>query len=184
MAEEMNSAGESVPERAPERRRLERLRVGERVFESRGYSLLKVTRDGRAELLELPISSRGVREALEEARHLEPRPPKKRAFVQPDSEEGRAMGLTRPTCLTMPDFTDEDYLKEREAFWRRLGNTLIASGLDLAIEDRQGREITEPEEKIKALYEMGITDEQLLKLSEDIKDLTRASEEEEEAFLG
>ncbi|MFQ6112338.1 MAG: hypothetical protein ACE5LX_09985, partial [Nitrospinota bacterium] len=142
-----------------------------------------VTREGRVELLELPISSSGVREALEEARGLEPRPPKRRAFVQPESEEGRAMGLTRPTCLTMPDFSDEGYLREREAFWKRLGDTLIVSGLDLTIEDEEGQEIREPEDKIKALYKMGITDEQLFKLSEDIKNLTRLSEEEEEAFL-
>ncbi len=183
MAEEKEDSAQDFSSKpVPERRRLAKLRVGERVFESRGYSLIKVTREGRVELLEVPISSRRVREALEEARHREPKPPKKRAFVQPDSEEGRAMGLTRPTCLTMPDSSDEGYLKEREAFWKRLGHTLIAAGLDLSIEDEEGREIREPEEKIEALYGMGITDEQLFKLSEDIKDLTRLSEEEE-AFL-
>ena len=154
--------------------KIKAIKRGEKIFESSGYSKLKVTHKGKAEILEIPIKSSGVQDLIDKFMKKEPppKPPRIRQYIKPGSPEARTSGLSGFQWVY--DTTDQDYQKKLEEYNMRLGWKVILAGLDVDIEGE-----TE-EEKIKTLQEAGITDNHIQQLVQDIQALTKLEKEEME----
>ena len=103
--------------------RISELIEGEKTFDSYGYSLVKITRDGEEKHLELPIKSTGVAEFQEELTGKAPRPPVKKEVIKKDSLEGKALGLDEDRLMQVFNNTDETYIDalskhNQEFIWR------------------------------------------------------------------
>ena len=76
-----------------EPRLVTRLVVGERIFESTGYVIIKTTHQGVPEYLKLPIKSAGIAEVLDRMKVDEPKPPARQQMVKGDTDVGRFFGV-------------------------------------------------------------------------------------------
>ena len=144
----------------------------DKLFESSGYSKLKVTKKGKAQILEIPIKSSGVQDLIDEFTRKVPPPkaPRIRQYIRPNSMEAKQSGLSGFQWVY--DLTDEKYKKALDEYNMKLGWKVILAGLDLEIEGETD------EEKIKTLQEAGITDNHIKQLVEDIQNLTKIENEE------
>ena len=153
------------------------LQEGERLFLSTGYSYVKVTNNGQDQLLKLPIKSEGITELVERFQHEEPRPPVKRIRVEPDSLEGRAIGLRTAQMVDVFDFTDEQYLKQKREHEHKLGLAMVLHGLNVTFKDKSGDVVKDDDKKLSILKEMGMSVEQFQTIINDIRNLTKIEEE-------
>ena len=157
---------------------------GNKIFESKGVSYLKVTQGNVIKRLAIPIKSSGISEMIDEfERTKKPEPPKKRELAQPDSDWGRELKLTRKEWLWIYDVADEQYVKDLTDYQNNLGIKVVLMGMDIVIKDKDGNEIQEDERKIQAMKNMGLTGEHLNQLIKDIRALTQWQEEKESDFL-
>ena len=164
---------------------LDQLVEGNRIFDSKGFSHLKVTHKGQVRRLVIPIKSNGVSEMIDEfERSKKPTPPKKRELVKKDSDTGREMRLTKNEWVWVHDLTDEAYVADTEKYQRELGLKMVMMGLDLPIRDKEGNEIVDDDRRLQILKEMGLTGEHLNQLVGDIQSLTQWQEDKETDFLG
>ena len=69
--------------------RISELIEGSKLFDSTGYSLLKITKKGNEKYLELPIKSTGVAEYMEELSGKAPRPPVIKRLIKKNSPVGK-----------------------------------------------------------------------------------------------
>ena len=164
-------------------RRITKIRAGEDLFTSTGVSRIKVTKEGRVECLEIPITSTGISELIDAFRRDAPKPPVKNVKVTPDSELGRQMRISRNEWVKMPDLADPEYIKAKEKHDSDLGLAIVLKGLAVEIEDENGNLVTDDREKIRILKERGLTGEQFSQLVDDITNLTKWTEEEEARFF-
>ncbi len=160
--------------------RVEAIRSETPLFESRGFSRVKVTKKGQPEILEVPIRSSGVWELMEVLSAKAPRPPFRAEWVTADSDLGRQLGLDRDRPVMLFDTTDPDYVDRlgahhREVLWR-----VLTTAIDLPFLDREGNELADPEERRKLLRSSGLTEHQAEKIFRDIQGLTRLDEEIED----
>ena len=160
------------------------LKKGESVFKSTGVSKIKVTQNGEVTCLEIPIHSTGISELIDTFQDRAPRPPTKNVLVKPDDEIGREMKLAKNQWMKLPDLTDPEYLTAMDEHNSNLGTAIVMRGIAVDIKDDEGNILTNNQEKIKIMKEMGMSGEQFSQIVEDITSLTRWSEEEKEAFLG
>ena len=124
--------------------RITKLVRGQSIFHSTGISEIKVTRDGEIVCLEIPIRSTGVSELIDAFRDKAPKPPMINKLIEPDSELGKELKITKKNAIKIFDFTNEIYLKEKVRIFlfkydaTRFGDVLVASmqidieGFDLA----------------------------------------------------
>lgn len=182
------------------RQRITALRKGQNIFKSNGISEIKVTQiesiiktdensneyesfEETLVCLEIPIKSTGVSELIDTFHDKAPIPPTINKLIEPDSELGKELGLTKKNAVRVYDFTDTAYLKAKEEHNSKLGIAIVMKGLDIVLEDDQGNPIESDDEKIKMLKDMGLSGEQFSKLVEDITSLTKWSEKEKERFF-
>jgi hypothetical protein len=163
--------------------RLTSLKEDEAVFESKGISRVKVTRAGIVEVIEVPVRSTGVSELVDAFSRNAPKPPLVNELVEPDSEIGRAQGLTKKKWIKIPNIADEDYLRKKEKHDSDLGIAVMCQGLDLEITDREGHVATTDDEKVRILKQTGMTAEQFVQIIKDIRELTEWSEEQQTDFF-
>ena len=160
--------------------RVAEIRAEEALFESRGFSRVKVTRAGQAQVLEIPIRSSGVWELMEELSAQAPRPPFRAEWIAADSDLGRQLGLDRDRPVMLFDTTDPDYIDRlgahhREVLWR-----VLTRAVDLPFVDREGRELNDPRERRELLRASGLTEHQAEKIFRDIQRLSKLDEEIED----
>jgi len=164
--------------------RLKEIKRGEDLFRSSGISKIKVTKDSEVMIVEIPIQSTGVAELIDTFNKDRPKPPSKDRKIEPDSEIGKDLGITKTRWMKIPDVTDEGYLEEKEKFESDLGTAIVLKGLALDIVDEEGNLIEEEKKKINTLRDMGMSGDQFTQVVNDITNLTKWTEEEERRFFG
>ena len=150
------------------------------VFDSRGYSTIKVTKAGEQSLIRLPIKSAGVAEFQLELSNKAPRPPITKQFVKRGSKEGQALGLPHDTIVQVFDTTDEQYTDALEKHNEDFAWRVAVFALDLSWKKADGTEATTFEDKKKILQSNGITGHQRDKIYRDVGDLTKYAEDRED----
>jgi len=157
---------------------------GDSIFSSNGISKVKVTKNGITKIYNIPIQSTGVSELIDTYREKEPKPPKVQSWVNPESDTGKALGITKKTATWHFDFTDEKYLKTKEEHDSDLGMAILMRGLAVEIKNKSGTIEPDFKRKIDILKSMGMSGEQFSQIVQDIQNLTRWTEAERENFLG
>jgi len=158
--------------------------AGGSLFESRGYSVVKVTKAGKERLLNLPIKSTGVAEYEQKLRGNEPKPPQTFERIKKTSPEGRAMGLPHDMMMIVANSQDPAFVNELAEFNRELGWKIAVFALDLAFKDKNGNSVEDLDQKKKILQDNGITDHQSFQIFNDVQDLTRIAEEQADFLSG
>ena len=164
--------------------RISELIEGEKTFDSYGFSLIKITRDGVEQLLELPIKSTGVAEFQEELTGKAPRPPVKKEVIKKDSPEGKALGLDEDRLMQVFDNTDEVYIDalekhNQEFIWR-----IVVFALDIAWKKKDGIPVFTFEEKKAILKSTGITGSHTNQIFKDVMALSRVQGAMEDFLSG
>jgi len=118
-----------------------------------------------------------------------PRPPVVTRFVKPDSEEGQAMGLVKPTICDIPDYSDEKYLAALEEYNQLQAWSVAAEALDVPLyyapgEGKEPIEAKTTEEKIRALRQAGWGSAQIREVAEAVARISNFTEEERRSFFG
>ena len=156
--------------------KVSKLKKGSNVFQSHGISKVKMTeiieveKDGVMEqkqemvCLEIPIQSTGISELINTFREKAPIPPTFNKLVEPDSEIGLGLGLTKKNGVKMFDLTDPDYVKAKEDHDSDLGIAIVLKGLAVPLLDEEDKEITGRDDKIKTLKEMGISTAETIRM--------------------
>lgn len=157
---------------------------GDDVFNSRGYSNVKVTKDGEVVSVRIPIKSTGITELIEEFRKKEPKPPSVPILINKDSDEGKQMRLTRNEWVRMPDLTDKKYVEQKEQYEGDLGIAILAKGIAIPFVDKNGKPVEDQSEKVRLLKDKGLSSDQFAQIVEDIRALTQWSEKELLDFFG
>ena len=156
---------------------------GNAIFESKGISKVKVTKDGTAKALVFPIRSTGVSELIDSFTAQAPKPPIINQVVAPDSEIGKQLGLQQKRHVKTFDLTDKSYLEAKEQYDRDLGLAVMLQGLDIPIKDKAGNEIAERDKKLEVLRSLGMTGNQFMQIAADIQNLTKWKEDQEDSFF-
>lgn len=174
----------SPPRKKPEPEAISELLAGGNLFESRGYSVVKVTKGGKEKFLKLPIKSTGVAEYENELRGKEPKPPESFEIIKKDSPEGRAMGLRHDKKVIVANTQDPQYVNEFAEFTRDLGWRVAVFALDIVFKDKDGNPVEDLDQKKKILQSNGITDHQSAQIFNDVQNLTRIAEEQADFLSG
>lgn len=162
---------------------VEELVEGNSIFESQGYSKIKVTHKGVVKILKIPIKSSGVSSLIDEIRKDKPQPPVVNIVIKPGDPAFKELRLTKKQHVKTFDLTDENYLNELENHNTNLGLKIVLQGLDITLKDKDGNTVTDDNKKIEILKGMGITGSQFSQLVDDITALTQWEEEKEADFL-
>lgn len=167
--------------------RLSKIKKGEKKFESRGMSELKITKSNNGinqiECIEIPIVSTGITEIIDTFKSKAPTPPVINELVSPDSEIGKQLGITKKEWIKMPNYADSTYLEERQDYESKLGIAIVVKGIDIEFENENDEVITNDDQKVEILQENGLTGEHFSKLVDDITSLTKWTDEEKERFF-
>ena len=158
--------------------------IGETDFQSRGFSSIKVTKEGSSSHFTLPIRSIGIMELQEELKKSAPKPPVKLKTVYAGSEDAERLGLKETQTVSYFDATDPDYLSKFEEYnlnflWR----TVIAA-LDMEFKDSDGNPVTDFETIKKALVGSGMTGHHLDQIFSDVSLLTSDQEKKMDFLSG
>lgn len=165
-------------------RRITEFKAGEKLFSSTGISKLKVTKDDEIEIVEIPICSTGITELMESFRRNAPQPPLSKELVEPDSDMGRSLGLTKKDWVKLPNYADPTYIADKEEHDSDLGMAMMAKGINVKFYDSKGDEVTDPDTIVEILKEQGLSGDHFAQVIEDITNLTKWTQEERERFLG
>ena len=152
-------------------------------FLSTGTSKVKVTKDGKVRALVFRIKSTGIADLVDQFNRKAPTPPIHKEIVNPDSDIGKQLGLSKRKWIKMPDLTDPAYLAEKEKHDQDLGMAILLQGLDIVFKDKNHNVVTDPDEQIRIMKDMDITGDQFMQIINDIQDLTRWNEEATENFF-
>jgi len=156
--------------------RISELIEGQKLFDSTGYSLVKVTKDGKERWLELPIKSTGVAEYMDKLSGSAPRPPVIKRVVKKDSPEGKELGLTHDKLMQVFDTTDEAYVDALNRHNQDFNWRVAIFALDLAWKKSDGTEAKTFVEKKTILQSTGITWGHIEQVFKDVKNLTTVQE--------
>ncbi len=157
---------------------------GDSQFTSKGYSNVKRTLNGEVANIRIPIKSTGVTELIEQFKRNEPKPPGVSTLVKKDSEMGKQQKFTEDKWIKLPDFTDERYLKEKEDYEAKLGVQVLTKGVDAPFKNKKGVLITDGDQKVQILEDMGLSSEQFTQITNDIRMLTMWSDTELQEHFG
>ncbi|MBW8001773.1 MAG: hypothetical protein FVQ80_07085 [Planctomycetes bacterium] len=163
--------------------RLEELVEGSSLFQSKGVSTIKVTRDGVKEAIEIPIRSSGIAELVDAFSKETPTPPSINVLVKPDDEIGQELKLVKKQWVQILDVTDKAYREELDKHNSDLGMKIVLKGIDVVFKDDNGTVVDDDDRKVEILKGQGITGEQFSQIVEDISNLTKWEEDREDAFL-
>ena len=158
--------------------------MGKTSFLSRGFSTIKITRDGEEELIRLPIKSIGVSELQKEILQEEPDPPEKTIVVTKDSEAGKKIGLEEDKPVIALNTADPEYIKAIAEFSQEFSWRIMIQGLDCQFVDEKGAGITDTALIIQALKDSGITRYHLDQIVLDINNLTAKREAKADFLSG
>lgn len=167
-----------------EPKRISELIEGDKLFDSSGFSLVKITIDGKEEFLELPIKSTGVAEFQEKLQGRAPRPPVKKELIKKDSKAGKELGLIHHKLMQVFDNTDEDYIDALEKHNQDFIWQIVVFALDIAWKKKDGAQAATFEEKKEILKSTGITGHHTDQIFKDVQKLTRIQEEQEDFLPG
>jgi hypothetical protein len=161
-------------------------------FYSWGYSRpLKVTLGGEEKYLKLKIKSIGMTELMESLRKDAPKPPSSRKLIKKGTDVAKELGVKHDVMIYEQDEADPTYLRAVDDHNTKVSQMIVMQGLayDLKLGDEvvlRGNDITKPNEvtdetKVLARFrQMGLSSEHFSTLVEDISDLTKSREAEEE----
>lgn len=160
-------------------------------FQSDGSSILKVTRKGQVELIELPIRSQGIGELIERFQKSQPVPPSTKEFIKQDSEVGRSMGLNRDKWVLMPNSSDPGYQQAMVQWQLDMTYAIVMQALNVTITDEDGSVVYNPddpskqnsERAVQLMKKMGFTQAHFSTIATDAQELTVLSDEEKESFF-
>ena len=150
------------------------------IFESKGYSVIKVTRAGVETPLRIPIKSTGITELQEKLSQRAPRPPVTKELVKKDSKEGRALGLPHDKIVMVFDTTDEKYIDATEKYMQDFQWRLVVFAIDTRLTMSDGKVAEEHEEKMRVLKSNGLTGHHIDKIVKDVRELTKWAEDRED----
>lgn len=171
---------------------LTELRPGKVSFSSRGYARIKIVQivDGvdRVTCLNLPISAGNISKVLMDWAKKMPRPPAVDKLFSPDSEVGKAMGLTKAQVLTVPDTADPKYIERLEEFNLDQSWAVAAAAIDLPLYIRDDsvpggeRQAKGEGERINALKGMDLQPAHIMEIANTARNLLNWTEEERLGF--
>jgi hypothetical protein len=153
---------------------------GENLFDSRGYSVVKVTKEGEEKFLKIPIKSTGVAEFERQLAGTAPRPPVKHEVIKADSPEGQLLGLKKDALRAVFDAADEKYVDALDRHNREFTWKVAVFGIDVEWKRRDGALVTDLEEKKAILQANGISSHQINRIFKDLRNLTRLREDQED----
>ena len=118
-----------------------------------------------------------------------PKPPTKDKFIHHESEEGKALGLTKSQVVTIPDYADEDYRHQMMEWTEKFNWSLAAEAInvDMMYQPAGVAELRKPgntEEKIQALKQAGFKNAQIESIAADVLRISNFTEEERRNFFG
>lgn len=148
-----------------------------RLFDSTGYSVVQVTKDGEHMPLRLPIKSTGVADFQEKLAAKAPRPPVRYETHPKGSPVALELGSRVAVQVLVFDNTDEAYLEELETHNQKFTWQVAVSGLAVDWKRSDGSLVEEMEEKIAILKANGITGHQIQKIFADVQALTLLDED-------
>jgi len=165
-------------------RRISELVEDEKLFDSTGFSLVKITKEGKEEFLELPIRSTGVDELQAELSGNAPKPPIKKVYIKKGSQEAKEMGLQHSKWEQVFDNTDEDYVTALEQHSNDFLWRTVIFALDLILKKKDGAEAKTFKEKKAVLKSNGITVAHANQIFSDVTKLTALQEDREDFLSG
>ena len=160
--------------------RISELVEGENLFNSFGFSTVKVTKDGAEKFIELPIKSTGVAQFQEKLQGTAPRPPVRKELIKKNSPEGKELGLSHDRMTQVFDNTDEGYIDALEKHNQDFIWKIVIFALDLKWKKKDGSEAISFDEKMNILKSTGITGHHTDQIFKDVQNLTRIQEERED----
>lgn len=156
---------------------------GDVVFASEGISRVKVTRNGKPYVMEIPIRSEGIKEAMEIDVGDAPRPPTINVKIEPGTEIANDLGIMKKQWTKMPDYSDAEYQEALTLYKRDQGLRIMLRGLAIPFKDRDGQELVDDTRKLEILKSAGLTGHHFSQIIDDITNLTKWQEDEETSFL-
>ena len=165
-------------------RRISELIEDDKLFDCSGYSLIKVTKNGEEQLLELPIKSTGVDELQEQLSGKAPRPPVKKVMIKKGSPEAKEIGLTHDKFEQIFDNTDQDYIDALDQHNKNFLWQVVIFALDMILKKKDGSEAKTFEEKKAILKSSGITLNHVNQIFKDVESLTKLQEGREDFLSG
>jgi len=161
-------------------RRISELIEDDKLFDSTGFSLVKVTKAGKEEFIELPIKSTGVDELQAQLSGKAPKPPVKKIFIKKGSTEAKEMGLNHSKWEQIFDNTDEDYITALEQHNNDFLWQTVIFALDLELKKKDGSLATIFKDRKAVLKSNGITLEHANQIFQDVRKLTVLQEDRED----
>lgn len=153
------------------------------IFESKGFSFLKITQGRKVRKLKIPIKSSGVAELIDEYNEHAPKPPTISKVIYPNTPIAKELGITKKQHVKTFDLTDSDYVKKKEKHDSDLGIKIVLKGLDLVLKYKSDDVIESEDDKVKVLMKLGMSGSHFSQLVNDITNLTKWQEEQETDFL-
>ena len=154
--------------------------AGKNLFDSRGFTIIRVTKDGEPQKRKQPIKSTGVAEFQEELSGKAPKPPRTFERIKKNSKDGQAMGLKHDQMMTVFDTTDDDYIDALEKHTQYLLWQVAVFALDIKWTKADGTEAKDFEEKKEVLKTNNISGHQVDKIYTDVQLLTQFQEDRQD----
>jgi len=155
---------------------------GGQLFDSKGFTIIKITKDGKEASKRLPIKSTGVAEFQEKLSGKAPKPPKTFELIKKNSEQGRTMGLKHDQMMIVYDNTDDDYIDALEKHNQDFLWQIAVFALDITWKKKDGSIAETFEDKKDILKSNNITGHHINKIYKDVTMLTQF-EEDRQDFL-
>ena len=170
--------GKEIAEPKPQR--ISELIEGEKLFDSSGFSLVKVTKQGKEVFIELQIKSTGVSEYMDHLSGKAPTPPVMKRVIKKKSKEGKELGLSHDKLMQVFDNTDETYIDALEEHNQDFNWKVVIFALALNWKKKDGSEAKTIEDKKQILKTNDITWSHIAQILQDVKDLTKTLEDGED----
>ena len=153
---------------------------GQNLFESNGLTRLKVTKDGKPEILEFKIKSTGAADYIDSLMEQAPEPPKRIETIKKGSKEGQALGLKHSEMHVKYDHTDPEYVKELDDHNQKFIWRVAIFALDTKWTKTDGSQAESFDEKVEILKDNGIHGHHIDQIYEDAVALTQHSEDKQD----
>ena len=150
------------------------------IFESTGYSIIRITKNGKPENMRIPITTKGVDELRRRLGKEAPFPPVVIRTVAAGSDEAERLGIDEDCEVKTFDYTEKEYRDKLKDHGERVMWETVIQGLNVV----WPAECTGMEDKKNLLIKKGITDNQAVKLFNDIAGLTLFQEGREDFLHG
>jgi hypothetical protein len=144
----------------------------------------------RVEDLIIPIKTEGVNDVIKRIRDsAKLSPPTIERLVLPGSDLGRELGLTAKQVVQVLQPEDEGYQKRLNEYNLRIQWALVATAVDLRLEvlppgQTEPREATSLDERIDALRQAGLTDQQSNEIAGAVQRILTWTKQERVRFFG